>query len=199
MSKVKLTEEQARMFENHKYAIKTLLEKRVCDNCPTSIDDMPIDDVVKAIVYGYEVEPEFKVGDFVTYENNYGDKYTETVTRQIQGFIDGENYWKEKCARFNGGKAMPLSRLRHATPEEIAEEKERRWWKKHGRDVWELKRHDILRNGAGNAFEVNSFHGNGESQKVIFKPGHFDLMTNVKESYTVVCFAENRLDVKDDE
>jgi hypothetical protein len=29
MSKVKLTQEQARMFENHKYAVKTLLQKRV--------------------------------------------------------------------------------------------------------------------------------------------------------------------------
>jgi len=185
------------MFENHKYAVEELLEKRVCDNCPTSIDSLPIDDVVKAIVYGYEVEPEFKVGDFVTYENNYGDKYTETITRQIQGFIDGENYWKEKCARFNGGKAMPLSRLRHATPSEIAEEKERRWWSARNRDVWELRARDILKQKIGNELaEVKEVHNSGY---LIGKWTCYESKEYIKKHYTVVCLAENRLDVKDDE
>ena len=122
MNKVKLTQEQARMFENHKYAVEELLKKRVCDNCPTSIDDMPIDDVVKAIAYGYEVEPEYEEGDWVIYNGKVVQivgitkGYSPITPHEINFAIDDDDWYDYQKIE------------RHATPEEIAEEKERRWW-----------------------------------------------------------------------
>ena len=191
MSKVILTQEQARMFENHKDAVKTLLEKRVCDNCPTSIDSLPIDDVVKAIVYGYEVEPEYEEGDWVIYDGKVVQivgitkGYSPITPHEINFAIDDDDWYDYQKIE------------RHATPEEIAEEKERRWWKKHGRDVWELRARDILKQKSGNELaEVKKVHNSGY---LIGKWTCYESKEYVKKHYTVVCLAENRLDVKDDE
>ena len=194
MSKVKLTQKQARMFENHKDAVKELLEKRVCDNCPTSIDSLPIDDVVKAIVYGYEVEPEFKVGDFVVWHGSIVNiKHPQTNDYKD----DGSCYFT--LERSDGSTYGNISRdeIRHATPEEIAEEKERRWWRARNRDVWELRAQDILKQKSGNELaEVKKVHNSGY---LIGKWTCYESKEYVKKHYTVVCLAENRLDVKDDE
>lgn len=193
MSKIKLTQEQARMFENHKYAVKTLLQKRVCDNCPTSIDDVPIDDVVKAIVYGYEVEPEYEEGDWVIYNGKVVQivgitkGYSPITPHEINFAIDDDDWYDYQKIES------------HATPSEIAEEKERRWWKKHGREPWELEDRDLLIDSTGEIYTV--WIGDNE----------FDLTSNgdvvlsvcdpkiLRDSFEVLCFAENRLDVKDDE
>src|SRR5699024_11265270 len=37
-----------------------------------------------------------------------------------------------------------FSQIRYATESEIAAEKERRFWNRHGREVWELKQDDLL-------------------------------------------------------
>ena len=42
-------------------------------------------------------------------------------------------------------KVVLIENIRHATSEEIAEEKQRRWWSERGRDVWELKVLDKIR------------------------------------------------------
>src|SRR5690625_2466896 len=71
---------------------------------------------------GYEVEPEFKPNDYVIYADGKVGQY----------FPVPKGYAQQ----------MPV---RHATPEEIAEEKERRFWNKNGRDVWGLRKRDVLR------------------------------------------------------
>lgn len=185
MNKVILTQEQARMFENHKNAVKTLLQKRVCDNCPTSIDSLTIDDVVKAIAYGYEVEPEFNVGDWVVHSNGNVIRQIEKVEHNRVNVTDGEN-----------GYVWGISYIRHATPEEIAEEKERRWWKKHGRDVWELREGDILISKTVKYPEfVTYVNGLG----VHFLGGNYETWATLKKGYEIVCFAEDRRDLKDHE
>lgn len=196
MRKVILTQKQARMFENHKYAVEELLEKRVCDNCPTSIDSLPIDDVVKAIVYGYEVKPEFKVGDWVVLEDGYIGEIE--FINEVEGWA---NIGYSKDTKERGvclAKTYDLIDIvRHATPSEIAEEKERRWWKKHGRDVWELRARDILKQKSGNELaEVKEVHNSGY---LIGKWTCYESKEYIKKHYTVVCLAENRLDVKDNE
>ncbi len=197
MSKVILTQEQARMFENHKDAVKTLLQKRVCDNCPTSIDDIPIDDVVKAIVYGYEVEPEFKVGDWVVTKSGHIGEIE--FINKVEGWVNiGDiNDTKERGVCL--AKTFNLNEIeRHLTPSEIAEEKERRWWVEHDRKPWELRERDILTfKESDTTFNVTKVDGH-----IIMLEGRgfvkYDIK-QIKKTFTVACFAENRLDVKDDE
>src|SRR5699024_5104777 len=125
MGKVKLTQEQAWMIENHRGAFESLMRKHHMKNCPTYIDELTTQQVVDAYFDGYKVDPDFEVGDWVVYDNGVRCGYK---TNQIKD-VD------EQKAYFDEGRTMFLTRLRHASPEEIAEEKQRRWWAKHGRGV----------------------------------------------------------------
>src|SRR5699024_5902020 len=87
-----------------------------------------IEDVVllaKALYIGYEVEETFEVGDWI-------------YSKQVEKFIKIEDE-----GQLEGYNKFP-SYYRSATPEEIAKEKERRWWAKHGREVWGLRRNDLV-------------------------------------------------------
>lgn len=56
MSKVILTKNQVEMIENHRNSFETLMQKRYWSNCPTSIDDLSVEDVLSAFFDGYEIE-----------------------------------------------------------------------------------------------------------------------------------------------
>lgn len=81
---------------------------------------------------------------------------------------------------------------RHATLNEIKQEKERRWWGKHGRDVWELKRDDILIDSMGILDRVICVYDNGLIE-LINKKDKLKI-DELKKRYKVVCFKEQRLD-----
>src|SRR5699024_10634960 len=88
-----------------------------------------VDDLIKALYIGYEVEPEFNGGDWVhvSWSNNNPSvhKVIKTGVRSTCGNKNGiEIDW-------GGSPTPPLDIIRHATPEEIEQEKERRWWKSH--------------------------------------------------------------------
>src|SRR5699024_9487763 len=134
MEKVKLTQEQAWMIENHRGSFESLMRKHHMKNCATYIDELTTQQVVDAYFGGYEVEKTFEVADWVVYDNGVRCGYK---TNQIKD-VDGQK------AYFDEGRTMYLTSLRHATPEEIAEEKQRRWWSKHGRDVFEFKTGDLI-------------------------------------------------------
>ncbi|RDW17613.1 hypothetical protein CWR48_13940 [Oceanobacillus arenosus] len=176
MKKVKVRASQAQMIENHRNAFETLMLKRMDENCGTVLDDVRVYDVARAFFIGYEVEPEFKVGDWVVYEQGNVGQY--------------------------GDKPIVLKNpvVRHATPEEIAQEKERRWWKLHGREVWELKQGDILRRPEDEHTMVVTSVGRAEDMTVVnYEGDDYVYFCDVKKEYKVSSFAENRLDVNPNE
>lgn len=119
---------------------------------------------------------EFNVGDWVV---NISNGYIKLI----------EN---EREANFLNNDYIKRHELRHATPEEIAEEKERRWWAKHGRNLWELRKGDLLIDKHfGKIAEVREVEDN---HYLIGKFTSYEPSDFVKRNYTVVCFAEQRLD-----
>lgn len=189
MEKVKVTQEQADAIEWQKEEARRAHE-RFKRNHQCDLDEqlytlleLSTEDYMKAsFTVGYEVEPEFKVGDWVTYK-----------------------YWGlvGKVYSLNGGvvldnrktSALNPTDFRHSTPEEIAEEKQHRWWAKQGRDVWELKRDDLLMNRGGTIFEVENVTEKEIELWTIHKPiGKQFLLEYIKRNFKVICFAEDRKD-----
>ena len=143
--KVKVTKEQAEAIEKFQ---KTVHELGI------SLDELKV-----IFESGYEVKPEFKVGDWVICKK----------TKQI-GQIEEYGIWDDSVWVTNDEFNF-FTDYRHATPSEIAEEKERRWWKKHGRKKWDLKRGDILIDESGHTRIVRGLtdaHGFLDENKVHF-------------------------------
>lgn len=101
------------------------------------LNDLPLVTFVDALRIGYEVEETFEVGDWVLITEECGHKnraykihhFTEGLANLV--YEDGsKSYW-------------PLSYFRHATPEEIKGEQERRAWKSIGREVGEFRDGDV--------------------------------------------------------
>lgn len=165
MSKVILTEDQAKIIEETKFALAGFSNEIL----------------VRCLNGEYEIKPRFKVGEYIVYENEIVKNVMQIINIDSDDIIVEPIYTGfEDYNRVSVNSPL----IRHATPEEIAEEKERRWWKKHGRDVREVRSGDIIYSYStgitfvrnDNARHVTSFDG-----------------------FQVVCFVENRLDVKDDE
>src|SRR5699024_6673411 len=139
------------------------------------LNDLSILDMARALYEGYEVEETFKVGDWV--KDTSTNAVIKIKDRQHRNNINDPRY----------------STVRHATPEEIAEEKQRRWWAKHGREVWELRENDILY--YDDEFkEVEEVAGIGAimlSSERVYLP-----IETIKNKYSVACFADDRKDVK---
>lgn len=202
MSKVKITQEQAEMFENHRNNFELLMQKRITENCLTRIDEIAVEDVVKAFIGGYEVEPDFKVGDWVTHESGIVSIITDIDDK---GIITTD-HMLDRCDRYGEEVYMNTVAMyfRHATPEEIAKEEERRWWAKHDRDVWELKLNDEIRHKESDGrFDVVHVFDDGDINIERTSTNNYmqKEVVTVKRSYIsdyyyeVVCFAEGRKDV----
>lgn len=149
-------------------------------------------ELARALYIGYETEPVYKVGDWaVPNKDGYLGKYHPQKITKIDKFGSHVRYFLED------GLWSIESQLRHATPEEITEEKECRWWKKHDRDVWELKDCDLLIDiSTGNIctvwIEHNDLHLTTKGNVVlsIYDP------KRLKGDYEVLCFVEDRKDIK---
>lgn len=193
MEKVKITQEQADAFEKlirnthikFKYAIETARNQEWATESFTPLNGLSFDKFINVIRYGYEVEPEFKVGDWVAY--NYWGLVGKVVS--TDGGIALDN-------RVNG-KLNPND-FKHATPQEIATEKTRRWWNKNNRYEWELMKGDIIRNFVinGTFYEVTYVDGEYIG---LFDIGRSRMETEeidiVSGGYRVVCFADHRKDI----
>lgn len=205
--KVKITQEQATEIELQKKELKKhdIVARRILTNrINRYFHSMTVDEVIKALYIGYEVEPDFEVGDWV-----YVDWSDSKAKRRV---------FKVERTKYEFGKieidndtskypntTPPLDIVRHATPEEIAKEKERRWWDKHGREPWELKASDIVYSNVTKTYDKIVFvFRNGSVNLDGTAPNKFNqygVNTIPKKelnnhNFKVVCFAEDRKDVQ---
>ena len=183
MEKVKLTQEQAEMIKKHREAdnLEMLLRKHRMSGCLTYIDELTTQQVVDAYFDGYKVDPDFEVGDWVVYDNGVRCGYK---TNQIKD-VD------EQKAYFDEGRTMLLTRLRHATPEEVAKEKQRRWWAMHGRDVYEFKSGDLIDH---DHYVVEVMEVRSDMLRVEINTTVATITEEYYDLIKVICFAEDRKD-----
>lgn len=188
MSKVELTREQAKSLERlrehwsddeiiSKVVKGKIFEQHYNNVFETFASELSIKKIVHVFKYGYEIKEEYKVGDWVIHDNKKIGKVKkindDVITIDVElGYArnNGELAYVNTLARY----------FRHATPEEIAEEKERRWWNSNGRDVGELKKGDVIRDTT-----------NGIYTEMVKD-------TKVKTTppfYKIVCFVEERKDL----
>src|SRR5699024_11165724 len=92
-----------------------------------------LDELIRAVYIGYEIIKEFKAGDWVV-----------TSSGEIKQIASVQRWSKNTELEYiyNDGECTTVEPKRHATDEEIAGEKERNWWDKHNREVWELRKSD---------------------------------------------------------
>lgn len=196
--KVKVTREQAEGIES----IKNTILKNIAElkHFPARfyeeerpVSELDLKDIESALFDGYEVEEEFKEGDWCIWEAEEGPNPKGAFMLREEGTRDDEKgfFPDEWPSPYCGGYAIPVSQLRHATAQEIAQEKERRWWTKHGRGVWELKQGDFLVNSDKVAWEVTKVPEGENHCFLDYTKIYYD---RIKKSYLVLCFVENRLD-----
>lgn len=159
--KVKLTREQAEALELYKANtgkdlgwVQYFVEYRHCFNYEyLPLKGFTFDEFARVLYLpdSYEVEEEYKVGDWVV---NTANSRIAKVEKDAPDrvWVDDEK------ARY-----FMKSALRHATPEEIKAEKERRVWKKIGREVGEFRDGDIAFTNKGSIWQSAQF--NKESYK----------------------------------
>src|SRR5690625_443671 len=143
MEKVKLTPEQANAIKkwiNKELLIIAKASGLFEHSTDESIAELTMEQLVKALYIGYEVEPEFKKGDYVMvkWKNREKEEFYRVVSIDPWGSIQIETL--DGVPNVSGHE-----NTRHATPSEIAEEKERRFWNKFGREVNEYRAGDIVK------------------------------------------------------
>ncbi|TFJ92157.1 hypothetical protein [Lentibacillus salicampi] len=182
--KVKVSAEQAEAIEKYKRDLeKSHWQQRMnkirteatFEKCLLGI---PTPDFLRALYYGYEVEPEFKRDDPVMVKWKGEDK--EELWHVMKAWDSIVEIYDELGNFSTAGYNI----VRHATETEIAEGKERRWWARHGRGVWKLQRGDVL------AKVIDNFPVIVVYESDFNKFGADEL----SQMYKVLCFAENRLD-----
>lgn len=185
--KVKLTRKQAEAIEakkgNGSAAVAKHLEGWTWkeNKC---LNDLSMERFVKALYIGYEIEETFEVGDWVK----------DTSTNAVIKINDRQHR--------NNLIDPRHTTIRHATPEEIAEEKQRRWWAKHGRGVWELREGDcLISRHDRHTCQVKFVEASDKVGVLLvdgiqdeFYEGEHDLEI-MKDRYVVFCFAEDRKDI----
>ena len=190
MKKVILTKEQAEAIKQIKdidYAINIhAFNKR-----PGSpLAELQTSEIARALYIGYEVEPEFKVGDWVYHQS---DGIVSQITRVNFNKLvpdaintDGHKGW------------ISCEDIRHATSEEIKQEKERRFWEKHGREVKEYRKGDLfIHPHDRRVYEIIEIDKNSSWPiRFIDKFGKNDGF-GYEAGLRIVCFAEQRLDKED--
>lgn len=193
MGKVKLTQEKADVLEGVITRVgsnELIVGMHAGKEVPWGqgeyvMNDFSLDTLIRALYIGYEVEPEFNVDDWVKSKHGKGIGVIKEINRM--------GYYTDF------GLIADHDDIRHATLEEIAKEKERKWWAKHGRSVWELKIDDILvkkdthdllrvRNVGCKEYGVVGLDNRNKVYGQIY-------WEEIMQRFKVVCFAEDRKDV----
>ncbi len=201
--KVVLTQEQADAAERYKKDGHKMAEfvahAHSFHGAYEPLKAIGIDDMARFLYEpnSYEVEPRFKSGDWIVNKNKQPfNVYSKPLAVEITSLVEDEGRARARFA--DDCCAVYFDEIRHATPEEIAEEKERRWWKKHGRKPWELREGDILEY-LGDLYIVDCF----DSEMVCLKSGierksnYAETFGFVEKHFKIVCLVESRLDVSE--
>lgn len=142
--KVKISQEQADAIERylkcHDHCDVTIINSHASGairmlGAYQALDNMSVYTMSRAILSGYEIELEFKTGDWVVYNSLEG-----IVIGQLQKCIFDD--FRVDRADKDGMSFYP-NEWRHATNDEIKKEKERRMWKTIGREVGEFRERDV--------------------------------------------------------
>ena len=124
----------------------------------------------------YEVEEEYTIGDWVIYLHS-------NQIFMVKGIgIDGSIMTDDPT----NGKYTHSSHYRKATPEEIAQEKERRFWAELGREVDGYKVGDVV-SKSGNIQEISGTLRDGWKIQTYSSPVYNDELT-------LICPVERRMD-----
>lgn len=102
----------------------------------TPLNGLATSDLARALLIGYEVEEEFKVGDWVAKKD--GKRFANGL------LIAKVEKVRKDYVTHSSNMGASLEALRHATPEEIKAEKERQLWKSIGREVGEFRVGDVV-------------------------------------------------------
>ena len=145
MAEMKITKEQEKALKRllHEWEVprREIIEKSIKGGWISpnlsQLNDFTHEEIALLLCGWYEVEQPFKVGDWVVDEglNRVGklEHYNED-TFIVEWVTGTESYYKHKSLL-----------IRHATPEEIAQEKERRRWAEFGRNPDEYGLGDIVK------------------------------------------------------
>ena len=146
--KLKLTQEQAEAIE----VVRTII---IPIEFANKLKGLSAADILQAIKEGYDIKTQFKVGDWVVrvsefrsyVENAKYQNYRVNSVFRIQTILNS-------YAIDEHGTNHDLENIRHAIPEEIKREKERRLWHSIGREVGEFREGDIRILDDGNSVHI---------------------------------------------
>lgn len=185
--KVKVTPKLANLIKNtlDKYPKDQIVRNYDSIGCAYR-KEIDLDTLIRALYIGYEVELDYKANDWVVV-NNHGDIWTAKIAKithdEIAVYVD-------ECPYVDNKQYYVFSKLRHATHEEIQQEKERRWWTRNGRNVWELKKGDLLsRNNV--SYTVWEVH---EDEVIFNEFGIAKTWEELRNNFKVASFVKDRLD-----
>lgn len=148
--KVRVSPAQFDWLEKYKNeeAIDYAIDIQPLNKRPDSpLHDWSASKVAKALYKGYEVEPQYKVGDWIYSINS---RAVGKVVRVGNDFVEIDN---AEGATFNY--------IRHATPEEIQAEKDRRKWA-------EIEEGDVVRK-VPMAYEIAVYQGEADDETILVK------------------------------
>lgn len=158
VEKVKLTREQVDAIEKyksqgHNLAVFVAHGKTGFHGELEPLRTLSIDEMGRLLYEpdSYEVEPEYKVGDWIVFESVIKDLLIGRVEKVSKTNVDtdyiGSNGYKQNFS---------IGGIRHASYEEVRVEKERRVWAKTGREVGEFRDGDFVINSQDVLIRVDS-------------------------------------------
>src|SRR5690625_5269038 len=196
MEKIKLTQEQANIISS--LSLGSLGEwfyKDVRTNTDMykALKDLTIEEIAKAKIIGYEVEPEIKIGDIV--ECKRSGSIGVVYEHLGNGAIGVKNFKEDGTPSYHSTTSVGL--VKKITGDKAVKWKELIFWSENNRGVWELREGDAIKAvDDGYMVEVCEVF---DSRNVRLTGGVTHVkVSELKEGYKIVCFAEDRKDLGDD-